>query len=135
MKHDVKVRTAECSCGQVSLICKGEPIRTAICHCFACQKRTGSVFGVQARFSREQVSYTGDVVEYSRIADSGNQVNYAFCPACGTTVMLTLSALPEFTVIPVGLFTSRDLPQPSFSVYEQHKQAWVKFDCQIEQIS
>ncbi|ROV60221.1 aldehyde-activating protein [Vibrio ponticus] len=135
MKHDVKIRTAECSCGQVSLICKGEPIRTTICHCFACQKRTGSVFGVQARFNKSQVSYSGDVVEFSRIGDSGNQVHYSFCPACGTTVMLTLSALSDFIVIPVGIFTNQELPQPSFSVYEQNKQSWLKFDCQIEAIS
>ncbi|GAB2647041.1 GFA family protein [Vibrio panuliri] len=131
MKHNVKVRTAECSCGQVSLICKGEPIRTAICHCFACQKRTGSVFGVQARFTKSQVTYSGDVVEYTRLGDSGNQVSYSFCPACGSTMMLTLSALPDFVVIPIGVFNSQDLPQPSFAVYEEHKHSWLKFACQV----
>ena len=134
MKQTHKIRTAECGCGQVNIICRGEPVRTAICHCFACQKRTGSVFGVQARFTREQVSYNGELTEYSRISDSGNHVNYSFCPSCGTTVMLTLSLYPEFTIIPVGIFASQDLPQPSFSVYEQHKHNWVKFDCQVEQI-
>ncbi|EGU32633.1 GFA family protein [Vibrio scophthalmi] len=126
-------RIAQCSCGQVNLICHGEPIRTAICHCFACQKRTGSVFGVQARFYRTQVSYSGELTEYTRMSDSGQQVSYSFCPRCGTTMLLALSIAPEHLVIPVGIFDQHDLPQPSFSVYEQHKQGWVKFDCQIEQ--
>jgi hypothetical protein len=30
-------------------------VRVSICHCFACQKRTGSAFGYQARFPREQI--------------------------------------------------------------------------------
>ncbi len=133
MNHKSKIRNAECSCGQVQIVCRGEPIRTAICHCFACQKRTGSVFGVQARFKREQVSLSGSISNFTRISDTGNQVHYSFCPQCGTTVMLSLSICPEYSVIPVGIFSNQELPQPSFSIYEQHKQAWVKFDCQIEQ--
>ena len=36
-------RTASCSCGQLSAIVVGEPLRISICHCLACQQRTGSV--------------------------------------------------------------------------------------------
>ncbi|MFB9215901.1 GFA family protein [Vibrio sinaloensis] len=125
-------RYAECSCGQVSLTCSGEPERTSICHCFECQKRTGSVFGVQARFDKQQVKVVGEVTTYTRVADSGNHVTYQFCPQCGSTVSLSLSALPEVIVIPVGIFNQHDLPTPSFSVYEERQHQWVKFDCQLE---
>ena len=135
MSQNSVIRNAECSCGQVNIVCRGEPIRTAICHCFECQKRTGSVFGVQARFHKDQVSYFGDMIEYSRIADSGNEVRYSFCPKCGTTMLLNLAALPDYLVVPVGVFNQQDLPQPSFSVYEQRQHGWVKFDCQIEHYS
>lgn len=43
-------RIASCSCGQLTARVTGEPVRVSICHCLACQRRTGSVFGVQARF-------------------------------------------------------------------------------------
>lgn len=33
------------------------PVRIGICHCFECQRRTGSVFGVQARFPRQDVGH------------------------------------------------------------------------------
>ncbi|WP_169773949.1 GFA family protein [Vibrio nereis] len=128
----MKVRTAECSCGQVKLICRGDPERTAICHCFECQKRTGSVFGVQARFDQSQISYSGDMNEYSRITESGNEVTYFFCPCCSTTMLMRLSALPNTLVVPVGVFNQQDLPIPSFSVYEERMHTWVKFDCQVE---
>jgi len=38
----------------------GEPIRVSICHCLACQRRTGSVFGAQARFPQEAVTVSGN---------------------------------------------------------------------------
>ncbi|NOH82265.1 GFA family protein [Vibrio sp. 03-59-1] len=129
-----KIRTAKCECGNVTLICTGEPIRTSICHCFECQKRTGSVFGVQARFPAEQVSILGETSQYTRIANSNHKVTYQFCPHCGTTMQLTLSALPESSVIPLGLFKEQDFPEPSFSVYEERKHGWVKFDCQMEHL-
>ncbi|MCZ6616567.1 MAG: aldehyde-activating protein, partial [Gammaproteobacteria bacterium] len=46
-------RRAACSCGNLRLTARGDPIRVSVCHCHACQRRTGSVFGVQARFSND----------------------------------------------------------------------------------
>lgn len=132
MKQEQKVRTADCSCGQVNLVCKSEPLRTAVCHCFECQKRTGSVFGVQARFNKQDVAVNGDLVDYTRVAESGNEVTYSFCPRCSTTMLLRLSAAPDHIVVPIGVFHERDLPTPSFSVYEERKYGWVKFECQME---
>jgi hypothetical protein len=44
------VCSACCSCGQLQVTTTGEPVRISVCHCLACQRRTGSAFGVQARF-------------------------------------------------------------------------------------
>ncbi|MGB1322537.1 MAG: GFA family protein [Vibrio gallaecicus] len=125
-------RYCECRCGAVSLICRGEPQQTSVCHCYECQKRTGSVFGVQARFSSNQVSLSGDVTSFSRISDTGNQVHYQFCPKCGTTMLLQSSAMAESLVVPLGLFKEQDFPSPSFSVYEERKHGWVKFNSQMD---
>ncbi len=54
-------RIASCSCGQLRATCQGEPVRISICHCLECQKRTGSVFAVQARYPRESVTIVGRV--------------------------------------------------------------------------
>ncbi|MGB1319366.1 MAG: GFA family protein [Vibrio gallaecicus] len=129
---NTKVRTCDCKCGAVTLVCTGEPIRTAVCHCFECQKRTGSVFGVQVRFSATQVVMQGETTSFSRISDTGNEVTYQFCPNCGTTMQLGITASPEVAVIPLGLFKEQDFPPPSFSIYEERKHGWVKFDSQME---
>lgn len=126
------IRTASCACNLVTIRCKGDPIRTSICHCFECQKRTGSVFGVQARYLASNTFIDGDVTSYSRIADTGNQVIYDFCPRCGTTMRLKLSSAPDSIIIPLGLFKEQDFSAPSFSVYEERKRGWIKFDCEMD---
>ena len=40
---------ASCVCEQFRIELDGPPIRLSICHCFACQKRTGSAFGEQGK--------------------------------------------------------------------------------------
>ena len=61
-------RHAACSCGALKLTTTGEPIRVSVCHCLACQRRTGSAFGYQARFPRDRVEVrrvaarTGDLL-------------------------------------------------------------------------
>src|SRR4051794_30050223 len=86
-------RRASCSCGQLSVICEGEPVRISMCHCLACQQRTGSVFSVQARFSRSQVQVEGRATQYLRTSDSGNRTSLYFCPVCGSTVYWEPEAL------------------------------------------
>ena len=65
-------RHAACSCGQLHLTIEGEPSRIAMCHCLACQRRTGAAISNQARFRREQVAVTGNSTTWVRTAESGN---------------------------------------------------------------
>ncbi|WP_119302434.1 GFA family protein [Dongia deserti] len=119
-------RQASCSCGQLRVTCEGEPVRLSMCHCLECQKRTGSPFGVQARFRREQVTkIEGEATEFARVGDEGNRVTFRFCPACGSTVYWTLSGFPELIAVAVGAFADVSFPAPRFSVYERRRHPWV----------
>lgn len=119
------VRTAACRCGQLSARCGGEPIRISVCHCLACQRRSGSPFAEQARFPAGQVKITGESTEWVRIADSGNPVTYHFCPTCGSTVWYQGGPMPDAIAIPVGAFADPQFPPPRFSVWEAQKHGWV----------
>ncbi|MBS0319720.1 MAG: GFA family protein, partial [Proteobacteria bacterium] len=59
-------RTAACSCGQLAAVVTGDPVRVSVCHCLACQRRTGSVFGAQARFARKDVAASGESSRWTR---------------------------------------------------------------------
>ncbi|MEO2219167.1 GFA family protein [Chromobacterium vaccinii] len=118
-------RLAACSCGQLTAQVSGDPVRVSICHCLACQRRTGSVFGQQARFYRKDVAIAGDSTVYVRVGDEGSRVKFHFCPACGATVYYEPEGLEEFVAIPVGAFADPGFPAPSVSVYEERKHGWV----------
>lgn len=126
------VRTAACSCGQLTATVSGDPVRVSICHCLACQRRTGSVFGEQARFRREDVQVRGRSTEYVRVGDSGGSATFHFCPECGATVYYEAAWMEQFVAIPVGAFADPTFPAPVFSVYEDRKHAWVTVPEDIE---
>jgi hypothetical protein len=115
-----------CSCGSVSLRTNSEPTRVSICHCFACQKRTGSVFGVQARFLKNQVQTEGKTTQYVRLADEDEKIIYHFCPTCGSTVYWFLESLPEIVGTGIGNFANPNFPVPTVAVFEHRKHSWVE---------
>ena len=125
-------RLATCNCGQLKVRARGEPIRISVCHCLACQRRTGSVFGMQARFERPNVEVEGVAKQWARITDSGNQCVHNFCPECGATVYYYLSTAPDVFGVPVGAFADPSFPEPKFSVYEERKHSWVRMPASAE---
>jgi hypothetical protein len=119
-------REASCACGKLRIACRGEPIRISICHCLDCQKRTGSVFGMQARYLKSNVRHiAGDSTRYTRKGDSGGTVSFHFCPHCGSTVYWELSSVPEAYAVAVGAFGDPAFPAPRVSVYEARRHGWV----------
>jgi hypothetical protein len=128
----MSTRLASCSCGQLSATVEGDPLRVSVCHCLACQRRTGSVFGAQARFERAKVQLAGQGREYVRVGDSGGQSTFTFCPTCGASVWYTMAGMPDFIAIPVGAFADPTFPGPVFSVYEERMHAWVTMPADIE---
>jgi hypothetical protein len=118
-------RQASCCCGQLRIIVQGDPVRVSMCHCLECQKRTGTVFGAQARFPNEAIAIEGQRVEYVRIGDEGGRACFRFCPQCGSTVYYTIDDMPGVTAIPVGAFADPTFPAPWVSVYEDRKHPWV----------
>ena len=101
-------------------------MRVSMCHCRACQRRTGSVFGAQARYNVDQVRIEGQSKTYERVGDSGERIHFAFCPDCGATVHYQILSMPDVIAIPVGGFADQDFPAPRVSVYEERKHAWVE---------
>lgn len=127
-------RHAACSCGQLTIVAKGDPVRISLCHCRACQRRTGSTFGAQARFPRDRVTIEGTSTAYVRIADSGNRITFHFCPACGATVFYAPDQEPELIAIPVGAFADPGFPPPTVSVYEARMHPWTGLPPDVEHI-
>jgi len=71
------VRTASCSCGQLRIEVDGEPFGIGVCHCLACQRRTGSVFAALASFAPPYRVH-GQATEYVRTGDHGARFRFRF---------------------------------------------------------
>jgi hypothetical protein len=118
-------RQAACSCGQLHLTIEGEPARISMCHCLACQRRTGAVFGSQARFRPDQISVAGRATTWKRTAESGSVVTFNFCPTCGSTVYWESESFPGYVIVAIGNFADSNFPAPTVAVWEESRHAWV----------
>lgn len=111
-------------------------MRVSICHCLACQRRTGSVFGAQARFPRSSVTINGKSIQYVRVGDEGSKVVFSFCPECGATVHYSVEGYDEENLaVPVGAFADPGFPVPAFSVYEERMHTWVQLPAGMEHMA
>jgi hypothetical protein len=118
-------REAACSCGQLHLTAEGDPVRISMCHCLACQRRTGSAFGMQARFPADRVRIAGRHTQYVRQSDEGDARAFHFCPDCGATVFYTTAGLPDLIAVAIGAFADPSFPAPTVSVYESRRHPWL----------
>ena len=125
-------RLASCTCGKLTARTRGEPIRISVCHCLACQRRTGSVFAAQARFPLEAVILDGPSREFARTGDESTTARFHFCPDCGATVYYLMDEIPGMVAIPVGAFADPGFPTPRVSVYGERKHPWVRLPDGIE---
>ena len=132
----MSTRTASCSCGQLTLTTQAQPIRVSICHCLACQRRTGRVFGAQARFLRSSVTISGESSQYVRVGDEGSSITFSFWPKCGATVHYAIQGFDDESIaVPVGAFADPRFPAPTFSVYEDRMHAWVSLPAGVEHMA
>ncbi|WP_348982245.1 GFA family protein [Bosea sp. BK604] len=120
------MRRAACSCGKLEIMCSGEPVRISICHCLACQRRTGAVFGGQAWFTPEQTSMSGRSTQFTRQSDAGRSVSFRFCPFCGSTVYWEAEAFPGHIAVAVGSFADPTFPAPTHSGWEAKRHHWLE---------
>jgi hypothetical protein len=125
-------RSAACTCGQLRLSAEGDPVVVYVCHCQACQRRTGSAFGSGARFQADAVQVEGDTRAFERESDGGVTRTFHFCPICGATVFATTASVPGFITVFVGAFADPTFPPPTVSLFEARRHPWVQLPDTVE---
>jgi hypothetical protein len=130
----MQTREAACSCGQLRLTAEGEPFRISMCHCLACQRRTGSAFAMQARWRADQVLVEGRYTDYVRVSDEGEMRTFHFCPDCGATVFYATGDTPDVVAVPIGAFADPSFPPPTVSVYEARRHPWLGLPDGLERL-
>lgn len=130
-------REAACHCGQLRLEVTGDPFAVSICNCLACQRRTGSAFGMQAGFKAEQVQMTGSFNGFTRVSDEADRKEHVFhfCPDCGSQVFYTEPSEPDLVVVSVGSFADPTFPPPTESGYDSRRHPWVGLPDSIQRFA
>ena len=121
----MSTRTASCTCCQLRIEVQGEPRGVGICHCLACQQRTGSVFAALASFAAPY-KVTGTATEYIRTGDQGARFIFRFCPVCGTNLFHTEEGEAGGVGVAVGAFADPSFPAPKLSIYDCRRHPWVQ---------
>lgn len=138
-------RVAQCNCDRLRVTVVGpDPERISLCHCHLCQRQSGNVFAVQARFPKEQVTIEGDSEVWKLAKDQADEMGYRncvslgggasfhFCPECGSTVWYTADADPARIGIKIGCFTDPSFPAPKLSGFEAYMHPWALNTAELE---
>ena len=127
-------RRSSCNCGQLSVTYDGpDPARISLCQCYDCQRRTGSVFSVQARLPVEHVTIEGRSTTWTVPSDSSTPASrcyamgatYHFCPECGSTLYWEIANAADILGVAVGGFTDPTFPPPMISGFEAYGARWA----------
>lgn len=123
---------AECQCGRLHIELPGPATAVVACHCVACQRRSGSPFGVLAQYSADQVSVEGVASSYERLTDEGNTFVTFSCPHCGSTVYVKAGKHPTLILVAVGAIADPSFQAPVRSVWEEAMHHWVRIPGDVQ---
>lgn len=118
-----------CQCGQVTYKLHEAPHTVIACHCTECQKLATGPYSVTALVASEAIEFTGELSEWTRIADSGNRNSARFCPKCGNRVYHYNPDAPstiKLKLKPVNL-SDDSIFEPTAHLWASEKQSWFQF--------
>lgn len=95
-------RIAHCSCGALRVEVSGEPALVAACHCIACQRRTGSPFGVTTYSSKTRCAPRGRTRPTAAAAMRSEKSNSIFAPTAALQCSGTRSLIQASSASPLA---------------------------------
>lgn len=125
MKFPIK---ASCQCGQVTYTLHKAPKVVLACHCTECQKLATSPFSITAVVEKEAIDFSGEMAEWTRMADSGNRNHARFCTGCGNRIYHFNpddSSTLKLKLKPVNIEDS-EIFEPTMHVWVSEKLSWYQ---------
>jgi hypothetical protein len=91
----------------------------------ACQRRTGSAYGIGAYFPVASVMVSGASSVFQRVSDAGRWLRMHFCPDCGSTLFWEAELRPGVLGVAVGMFEAPEDLRPTVAVFARHRWPWA----------
>ena len=111
-------------CGKITLRAHVLEENIAACHCTDCQKFSGAPLRATLIIDARQVNISGDVCEYSKIAESGNERIQGFCGNCGSHIYATGPNRNIYNIRAVCLEQHNELV-PVRYIFDQSSPDWL----------
>lgn len=125
--------TGGCLCGSVRYEMAGEPIITRLCWCRFCQYIAAGNAAVSVCFETKGMAITGEVRDFTSIADSGNVMHRRFCPRCGTHLFSEAEARPHLVFVRAGTLDHPELAKPAAVIWTAEAPSWACIDESLPQ--
>ncbi len=122
--NDTKIFKGGCLCGNVRFKATGPPNKIGTCHCRQCQRWSGSVFSVGARFPESAFQLiSGEMKVYRQeIMERG------FCTECGGAFIywyLAKEMSSGNVWISLGNFDEPELFKPTYHYAVETEMSWL----------
>ena len=114
-----------CHCGRIQISGKVSDDMVIACHCTDCQQFSGAPFRPVAIIKNEDIKIDGEVTEYTKIADSGNERVQGFCGNCGCQIYARATDKSVFNVR-TGFLDQHHTLTPKKHIFGQSKVAWIE---------
>jgi hypothetical protein len=114
-----------CHCGRITFTAEVDPSKAVICHCTDCQVLSGSPFRAVVPAPLETFVLHGEPKYYTKVADSGNRRNQAFCPECATPLFGIAPEAPTGVTLRVGCLKQRNQLAPMAQIWQRSALGWV----------
>jgi hypothetical protein len=126
--------TGGCLCGAVRFESTAPPLVTRVCWCRLCQYLGAGSGTVNVCFKTENFSVRGATQEFSSVADSGNVVHRAFCPACGTPMFSSAEVRPHLIFVRAGTLDDPEVARPAMTIWTEKAPSWGSISADIPRI-
>jgi hypothetical protein len=132
-----KTRTGACLCGSIRYAFEAAPLATAVCHCKACQRQTGSSFSSVVCLAEDDLilSNRDTLRTFHGTADSGLPVQRNFCGACGSPIYSTIAARPGLAFLKAGTLDDTTWLAPTTHLWCETKQNWVDIPDEVTSLA
>lgn len=130
------MQTGGCQCGAVRFEIAGDmPETIYVCHCRECQKQSASAFGISVPVKRDDFRLIqGHLAHWQRTADSGNTIDCAFCPQCGSRIWHSPSIAPEMLRVRGGALDAPPDVSRAVHIWTKRKLAGVEIPAGATQL-
>ena len=126
-------RSGQCLCGAVTFTVLEDPLVVRVCWCRDCQHIAANGT-VNMLVPTSSLTCSGPLSEYSKAANSGNEIVRQFCSICGTHLFAKSNARPQFRVVRVGNLDDPSSIKPDMNIWSSSAPEWACLDSALPRV-